>query len=54
MKLCLVSRSYYLATPPFTIILGVTSLLHRGAVRACPSAFGPAAVQVSHLQPKEN
>jgi hypothetical protein len=37
-----------------TIILGVTSLLHDGAVRARPGAFCPAAVQVSHLQPKEN
>ena len=54
MKLCRVSRSYYLATPPFTIILGVTSLLHDGVVRAWPRAFGPAAMQVSHLQPKEN
>jgi len=49
-----VSRSYYLAAPPFTIILGVTSLLHDGAVRAGPGAFDPAAVQVSPLQPKEN
>jgi hypothetical protein len=44
------SRSYYLATPPFTIIRDVTTLLHGGAVQAGPSAFGPKAVQVSHLQ----
>jgi hypothetical protein len=48
------SHSYYLLTPPFTIILDVTRLLNDGAVRACPSAFGPAAVKVSHLQRKEN
>jgi len=49
-----VSRSYYLVAPPSTIILDVNPLLPDGAVRACPSAFGPAAAQVSHLQPKEN
>jgi hypothetical protein len=48
-----VSRSYYLAAPPFTIILDVTPLLHDGAVRACPNVFGPAAGQFSHRQPKE-
>ena len=51
MTVCQVSRSYYLATPLFTIILDVTPLLHDGAVWAVPGAFSSAAVQASHLQP---
>ena len=54
MKVCRASRSYYLATPLFTTILNVAPLLRDGAVRACASAFGPAAVQVSDLQPMED
>src|ERR1017187_4982689 len=51
VKVCPTSRSYYPAEPPIPIILHVTSLLRGGVVRACPSAFGAAAVQVSHLRP---